>query len=219
MFNPRFKSALVALAASAALGACTSYGPYGGTSVGVGVGYGSPYGYGYGYGSPYGYGYGSPYYAGYPYYGWYDGFYYPGAGYWMYDGWGHHYPITKKHSDYWSNMLERARKNDTNFAKAQVQENWSGFTAGAKAPTTTEQRRSLDTIRQRISAQAKAERSVAQPRSIEQRQLRVERQRQQTSERQQVRAERQQQVRSEGGQSIRQIMIERRQSRGKSGDE
>ena len=40
MPNPRIKTALTVLAASAGLSACTSYGPYGGSSIGVGVGYG-----------------------------------------------------------------------------------------------------------------------------------------------------------------------------------
>ena len=53
MLNNRIRTALVVLAASAGLGACTNLGPYGGVGVGVGSGYGA-------YGSPYGYGYGSP---------------------------------------------------------------------------------------------------------------------------------------------------------------
>jgi hypothetical protein len=92
---------LAVLAASVALGGCAYNG------LGMGVGYGS--GYGYGYGSPYGgYGYNpyDAYYRGYsPYgysgigygygyggyggygspYGWYDGWYYPGSGYYIYD--------------------------------------------------------------------------------------------------------------------------------------
>ena len=49
VLTPRIRAALVVLAASAGLGACTTMGPYGGIAVGVG----SQYGYG-GYG---GYGY------------------------------------------------------------------------------------------------------------------------------------------------------------------
>ena len=207
MFNSRFRGALVALAASAGLAACTSYGPYGGSSVGVGVSYGSPYG-GYGYGSPYGYGYGSPYYASYPYYGWYDGFYYPGAGYWLYDPWGRRYPITKRHSDYWSNVLKKFREAR---GTTELKENFSGFEAQAKTPATAEQRRSLESIRQRVAAQRGQD--IAPPRGLEQRQMRVERQQQVRSERQRVQAERQQ-ARSERRESIRQQVIERRQSRG-----
>src|SRR5215208_2501677 len=82
----------LAAAGAIALGGC-SYG-------GLGLGYGySDYGYGYGsyggyYGSPYyGLGYGSRYYGyggygglyGSPYWGWYDNFYYPGTGIYVYD--------------------------------------------------------------------------------------------------------------------------------------
>ena len=103
---------LILAAAGVSLGGCAYGGSMGGLSVGTS--YGTPYGYGHGaYGSPYGgygygagYGYGSgygynPYYAGYnpyyrspfygsryygsPYLGWYDGFYYPGNGYYVYD--------------------------------------------------------------------------------------------------------------------------------------
>ena len=210
MFSSRFRGALVALAASAGLAACTSYGPYGGSSVGVGVGYGSGYGGygGYGYGSPYGYGYGSPYYASYPYYGWYDGFYYPGAGYWLYDPWGHRHPITKRQSDYWRNMLEKFREARGNV---ELKENFSGFEAQARAPATAEQQRSLETIRQRVAAQRAQD--IAPPRGISQRQMQVVRQQQMRSERQRVQTEREQ-VRSERQEAIRQQVIERRQSRG-----
>ena len=202
MFSSRFRGALVALAASAGLAACTSYGPYGGSSVGVGVGYGSGYG---GYG---GYGYGSPYYASYPYYGWNDGFYYPGAGYWLYDPWGHRHPITKRQSDYWRNMLEKFREARGNV---ELKENFSGFEAQARAPATAEQQRSLETIRQRVAAQRAQD--IAPPRGISQRQMQVVRQQQMRSERQRVQTERQQ-VRSERQEAIRQQVIERRQSRG-----
>ena len=63
MFAHLTRPALL-LAATAALSACSAYDMYG---TGVSVGYSSG-------GYPYGY---SPY----SYYGWYDGFYYPGTGY------------------------------------------------------------------------------------------------------------------------------------------
>ena len=111
----RARLATLLLAASVSLGGCAAglggsgvsvsagYGsPYG---YGYGTQYGySPYGYGYNpyYGGRFGYnpyrGYGSnpyyvpPYYGspwmgyyGSPYRGWYDGFYYPGSGYYVYD--------------------------------------------------------------------------------------------------------------------------------------
>jgi len=134
VLTPRFKAALVVLAASAGLSACATYGsPYGGSSIGVGIGYGSPYGYGYGYGSPYGY---NPYYSygRYPYFGWNDGFYYPGAGYWMYDPWGRQYRLTERQSHYWSNMLKKFREE--RGADAAVTQNFAGFRAKAKQGAT-----------------------------------------------------------------------------------
>jgi hypothetical protein len=142
VLTPRIRTALVVLAASAGLSACTAYGsPYGGTSIGVGIGSGSPY-YGYGYGSPYGYGYGGPYgynspyfgYGSYPYFGWNDGFYYPGAGYWVYDPWGRQYPINTRQSNYWSEMLRKFREE--RGANAAVTQNFAGFRAKAKEGAT-----------------------------------------------------------------------------------
>jgi hypothetical protein len=136
VLNNRIRTALVVLAASAGLGACTNFGPYGGVGVGVGSGYG---GYG-GYGSPYGYGYGSPYYGynRYPTYGWYDGFYYPGRGYWVYDPGGHAHPITDKQKSYWGGVLAKAREARGTAATAEATENWSGFSTQGKvaAPVT-----------------------------------------------------------------------------------
>ena len=192
MLNPRFKAALVVMAASAGLAGCTNMGPYGG--VGVGVGYGSPYGYGYGhgYGNPY---YGS-YYGGYPYFGWHDGFYYPGSGYWVYDPWGRPSPINEKQSDYWSNMLKRAR--EARGQDIQAKPNFSTFraqaTSGASIPgvdlDAVTDKRSIAVARR----QAQAERQQARS---EQRAQRVERQ----------------QVRSERPSSVSEAIQERRQSR------
>ena len=224
MFNSRIKAIAFAFAATAGLTACTGIGPYGGTSIGVGYGnagygYGSPYGYGYGspygygYGSPYGYRYGSPYgYAGYPYFGWYDGFYYPGTGYWVYDPYGNPRPITEKQKSYWGSLLEKARAARGTQATSEIRENWSGFSQQAATASTAEQQKSLNTIRRRFEAQRKAEAGQAQ---IERRQVRAQQRQQQLVERQQVRAERQQ-VRAERQQTqssrpIRQRM-EQRQS-------
>ncbi|GAA4716424.1 hypothetical protein H9L13_06210 [Sphingomonas lutea] len=96
------KLGLVAAAAVALSGCGYGFGPGLGVGVGYNSGYGGYYGnyggYGYspyadpyfGYGSRYSYGYG-PYgynYGGYgsPYGGgWYNGYYYPGSGYYVYD--------------------------------------------------------------------------------------------------------------------------------------
>lgn len=131
------------IAASAlALGGC-AYG-------GIGLGYGDPYagyygsqyggyggygynsgyaGYGYnsGYGSPYGYGAGYGY--GSPYYGWYDGYYYPGSGTYVYGRDGRRHAWSDSHRTYW-----QGRGGDHRGA------NWNGFRDGShrygQAPST-----------------------------------------------------------------------------------
>ena len=221
MIKSRISTALMVLAGSAALGACTAMGPYGGVGVGVGSGYGNPYGYGspygYGYGSPYGqgiYGYGgypySSYYAGHPYYGWYDGFYYPGAGYYVYDPYGGRYPITERQSRYWQNIRERFRKARGEQASAEVKENWTGFASRAKvaAPvngTTDATATATGTADQRALRQISESRQQARAERLERaRAERVERV---------ERIERQQQVRSENQDGIRQQILERREQR------
>jgi hypothetical protein len=144
------------LAASAmALGGCA----YDGLGLGMGYGNGySPYGYGgYGYGSPYygssygyggpsisvgigsgyygGYGYGSPYYGGYgygsPYYGWYNDYYYPGTGYYVYDTYRQPHVMTTTQRQYWASRSPALRT--TTSTRTTVKPNWSGFNAKAQA--------------------------------------------------------------------------------------
>lgn len=103
MRGPIIRLAMTA-AAAAALAGCTTYG-YDGVSTRVSVGYGSGYG-GY-YGDPY---------SRNPYYGWYDGYYYPGAGYYVYDRYGSRHRWSDRHRQHW----ERYRRHD---ARA----NWSGY--------------------------------------------------------------------------------------------
>jgi hypothetical protein len=93
------------------------YGPYGGygyggssISIGYSNGYYSPYGYGYG-------GYGSPYY------GWYDNFYYPGTGYYVYDTYRRPHRMTSRQHSYWSRRSPALRTSST----TRVRANWSGF--------------------------------------------------------------------------------------------
>jgi hypothetical protein len=189
VLTPRIRAALVVLAASAGLGACTNMGPFGGIGVGVGS---SPYGYGYG--SPYGYGYGSPYgsyYAGYPYYGWYDGFYYPGSGYWIYDPDGNQFPITERQANYWTNVRKKFQEARGTTATADLKPNFSAFSAKARAGATI---RGVD-----LNAQAD-QRSLQQIRDVR-RQARIERQQAQSE------------ARSERQQSVRQIIQERRETR------
>lgn len=213
MIKSRISTALVVLAGSAALGACTAMGPYGGVGVGVGSGYGYDSPYGYGYGSPYGqgiYGYGGypygSYYAGYPYYGWYDGFYYPGAGYYVYDPYGGRFPITERQSHYWQNIRERFRKARGDQASAEVKENWSGFASRAKvaAPVT-------GTTDATATATATADQRSLRQISEARQQARAERLERARAER--VERIERQQVRSESQDSIRQQILERREHR------
>jgi hypothetical protein len=93
----RIASALLALAASAGLAGC-AYGPgYGGVSVGYGAG---------GYYDDYA-----------PYYGWYDDYYYPGTGYYIYDRGGHRHKWNERHRQYWEG---RGHGRDGH-------EHWGGF--------------------------------------------------------------------------------------------
>jgi len=108
MYASRIRAAGLAVAATLGLSACMS--PYGYSGVGVGIGSGGYYGdYGYGgYGYPYG-GYGS-YGYGYPAYGgWYDDFYYPGTGYYVYSRDGHRHRWTDAQRRYWESRRDRKR--------------------------------------------------------------------------------------------------------------
>jgi len=98
MSAPLFKSALL-VAATAALGACSTYDGYGYSGVSVG--------------------YGSPYYDYYPssYYGWYDDYYYPGTGYYIYDRSGHRHRWNDSHRRYWESRRGQQNRRD----------NWSGY--------------------------------------------------------------------------------------------
>ena len=120
----------LAAASALALGGCA----YGG--LGLGYGYGD-YGYGsYGgyYGSPYyGLGYGNPYYSygrygglfGSPYYGWYDNFYYPGSGYYVYDIYRRPHVWTSSQRNYW--VSRRPTVTTSSTKTTVVRPNWSGF--------------------------------------------------------------------------------------------
>jgi len=191
VLTPRIRSALVVLAASAGLAGCTSLGPYGGIGVGVGSGYGGYGGYGY---DPYyaGYGYGSAY--GYNPYGWYNGYYYPGTGWWVYDRDKNRRPMTDAERAYWNERIkERMRERrglngTTSTSTAAVKENWTGF----DRPATTTATGTVD------RSQARAQ---MRQRALEQR-----------AQRQQVQSERQQ-LRSERQEARQEAASERRESR------
>ncbi|HYD25004.1 MAG TPA: hypothetical protein VEB68_09410 [Croceibacterium sp.] len=92
----------VAMAALAiGLAGCSSYDDYGYGYSGLSVGYGS-------YGR----------YAT-PYYGWYDGYYYPGTGYYIYDRGGTRYRWNDRYRSYWEARRPGGRYRD----------NWSGYRA------------------------------------------------------------------------------------------
>jgi len=146
---PHLRTAAILLVAGIGLGGCATYSPYGyggGVSVGYGnSGYYDPYyggysDYGYGYGSPYGYGYGSPY--GYrsghgysPYWGWNNGYYYPGSGYYVYDNYRRPRVWTEAERRYWA---ERANRPGTT-ATRRLLDNWSDFSRGGQAASQARQ--------------------------------------------------------------------------------
>ena len=99
--------------------------------------YGSPYGYGYG---PYsglsvGVGYGSGYYGGYGGYGglynswspfgWYDDFYYPGSGIYVYDSYRRPRVWSSSQRNYWSS---RRSQYEHRSGKTWSGSNWDGYT-------------------------------------------------------------------------------------------
>ena len=122
MFARLARPALL-LAATAALGACSTYGGFGGTSVSVGYGNGGYYPYRY-----------SPY----SYYGWYDGYYYPGAGYYIYDSYGRRHRWSDRHRHYWEGRRDGRRNGGENCGDRGDRGNWQrrgnggGETAGAR---------------------------------------------------------------------------------------
>lgn len=153
----RLSTLLLAAGSALALGGCAygglggglGYGDYGYSPYGYSsYGYGSPYygGYGYprsgvtigvGYGSGYGgYGYGSPYYGGFgmPSYGWYNNYYYPGSGYYVYDSYRRPYAMTTTQRNYWA---KRSPALTTRTTTTTVKPNWSAFNRSTKADRQT----------------------------------------------------------------------------------
>jgi hypothetical protein len=177
VLTPRIRSALVILAASAGLAGCTTLGPYGGVGVGVGSGYGSYGGYGY---DPYyaGYGYGSGY--GYNPYGWYNGYYYPGSGYWVYDRDKNRRPLTAAERAYWNERIkERMRERrglNGATSTAAVKENWTGFDRPTNTTTTATGTVDRNQARAQMRQRALEQRAQRQQVQSESRQVRSERQ-------------------------------------------
>ncbi len=101
----RFIRPAILIAATAALGACTSYGGYGRTYASVGYGSGGYYPY-------------SSRYTPYGYYGWYDDYYYPGTGYYVYDRHGRKHRWNDRQRGYWE-----GRRGDHRDGRP----NWEGY--------------------------------------------------------------------------------------------
>jgi hypothetical protein len=153
-----------------ALGGC-AYG-----DLGMGLGYGSPYGtYGYGYspygsyggyggygsyGGYYGSGYGLGYGAGYgsPY-GWYDNYYYPGSGYYVYDSYRRPHVWTSTQRSYWSARQPTVVTTSGTRTTRAVRPNWSGFNRS----TATANRQARQTAREQRQ-QANEDRRQNRPR-------------------------------------------------------
>ena len=203
------RTAAIALVAGLGLGGC-AYGPYGGLGVGYGSnGYYDPYYgggyYGAGY-SPYGgYGYG----YGAPYYGWNDGFYYPGTGYYVYDRYRNPYRWSDAQRRYWESR--RARYNRGDSGTNRIIQNWADFQNGPQANVREQRVATTRTIRSRditTQQQINAERARAR---FEAQQARSERQ----TARNETRSERQS-ARSEARSERRGLRI--RNARGKDND-
>lgn len=88
------------MAATLGLGGCAMFDGYGGISGGGGY-----------YGAS-----ADRYYAA-PYYGWYQGYYYPGTGYYVYDRGGARHRWSDRHRGYWEGRR----------AGHEARENWSGY--------------------------------------------------------------------------------------------
>ena len=155
------------LAGGLAVSGCASNGLYSGVSVGTGFGYGS-----YGYGG-YGHGYGA---YGSPYWGWYDGFYYPGSGFYVYDRYRRAFYWNDRYRRYWTDR--RHAWSGPRSSRAI----WEGFArnwADRRTTVQSQQRILADTApsaqvqtRQRIE---RAERQSARSERAERQSARSER--------------------------------------------
>ena len=103
------------LAAALGLSGCVGGFGYGGISAGYGDRYDDPY-----YDDPYN---DDRYYAA-SYYGWYDDYYYPGIGFYIYDGGGSRHRWNDRHRHYWEG---RRGSWEGRRGSHQARENWSGY--------------------------------------------------------------------------------------------
>ena len=112
----------IILAAGTTLGACSyGYGGYGGGYGGVSVGVSSG-----GYYDPYYDDWG--YYRSNPYWGWYDNYYYPGVGIYVYDRYRRPHRWTDSHQRYWTSRQSYWRgRDDFRQSRREMRENWRDF--------------------------------------------------------------------------------------------
>jgi hypothetical protein len=99
------------------VGACATYGGYGGNyGYGGGYGYGDNYGYGGRSGVSVSIGTGN-------YWGWNDGYYYPGTGYYVYDRYRRPYRWNGYQQRYWSDRQNYWRHH----YRRPMRSNWRHF--------------------------------------------------------------------------------------------
>lgn len=204
MFAYPLRTAALTVAAAVGLSACTT--PYGngysGVSVGIGSsGYYDPYygGYGYGYGYPH-YGYSRFGYGFDPYWGWHDGFYYPGTGFYVYDVYRRPHRWTDRHRRYWTVRRERALATSTTSRPVAIRDNWDDFKRDrvqvrsnrverqTSRPIRVERRNRPVTV-ERTSRPARVERSGS-PAKVDRSTARAERKSAREQRRSEIRAER-----------------------------
>lgn len=112
------RTVAILIAAGASLGACTHDGYYGG---GLAIGYGNA-----GYYDPYYDDWG--YYSSSPYWGWYDGYYYPGTGIYIYDRWRRPIRWSDHHRRYWTGRHAYWRgRGDFREDRREFRDNWRDF--------------------------------------------------------------------------------------------
>ncbi|HEV2596638.1 MAG TPA: hypothetical protein VGU01_15715 [Sphingomicrobium sp.] len=129
----RMRLVLALAGVTLGLSACADdlYGPYGYGGIGYGYGsYGYPWGGAYGY--PYGYGSGG-YYGSYDPFGWYDDFYYPGIGVYVYDSYRRPYRWNGDQQRYW---MSRRSSWQGRTGTTWTRENWGGFRRSGSSPTS-----------------------------------------------------------------------------------
>jgi hypothetical protein len=61
-----------------------------------------------------------------PYWGWYDGFYYPGTGYYVYDRYRRPHRWSDAHRRYWTDRQRTFRRADRGDIR-ELRENWADF--------------------------------------------------------------------------------------------